>query len=40
MTYKGKLEAYKRWLEKQLRKVNNKLVSLHAKPPYKTNEVK
>ena len=31
MTYKGKLLRYKRWLEKQLKKVNEKLLSLHAK---------
>ena len=30
MTYKGKLLRYRRWLVKQIKKVDRKLLSLHA----------
>lgn len=40
MTYKGRLENYKKWLLKQLRKVDNKLLSLQSKAPYRRNENK
>jgi len=35
MTNKGKLLNYRRWLLKQLKKVDDKLLSLYSKSPYK-----